>query len=103
MTDAHVLREAGGTISIAPSALTQVVQHAAETVEGARLRRRKRGLELRVVDGRAKVEVELAVRFGLVLPELARAVQDRVADALTGMCGLEVEAVDVSIEELDGA
>jgi uncharacterized alkaline shock family protein YloU len=29
-------------------------------------------------------------------------VQVRVADALTQMCGVEVSAVDVTIEELDG-
>ena len=45
--------------------------------------------------------LELRVRYGLVLPELARSVQERVAEALTRMCVVEVEAVDVVVEELD--
>jgi uncharacterized alkaline shock family protein YloU len=48
-----------------------------------------------------RVELELAAPYGAVLPDVARAAQERVADALAGMCGLIVEAVDVSIEELD--
>ena len=47
------------------------------------------------------MELELAVAYGRVLPEAARAVQERVADALAGMCGVVVDAVDVSVEELD--
>jgi uncharacterized alkaline shock family protein YloU len=48
-----------------------------------------------------RVELELAARYGAVLPELARAVQDRVAEALRSSAGLTVERVDVAIEELD--
>jgi uncharacterized alkaline shock family protein YloU len=47
------------------------------------------------------VELELAVSYGHVLPELAREVQARVAAALTTMCGVDVTAVDVSVEELE--
>ena len=40
------------------------------------------------------------VEYGRVLPEVSAAVQERVADALTRMCDVEVEAVDVTVEEL---
>jgi uncharacterized alkaline shock family protein YloU len=36
-----------------------------------------------------------------VLPGLARTVQERVADALATMCGVEVDAVDVSVEAVE--
>ena len=49
----------------------------------------------------AQKELELAARQGAVLPELAQAVQERVAAALGEMVGVTVAAVDVSIEELD--
>jgi uncharacterized alkaline shock family protein YloU len=101
MSDRVSLPGEGGTISIAPGTLAQIVQSAAESVDGARVRRPRRALELDVVDGRVRVALELRVRYGLVLPELARLVQERVADALTTMCGLEVEAVDIGVEELD--
>ena len=49
----------------------------------------------------ARVELELAVAYGHVLHEVAQDVQVRVTDALTQMCGLDVSAVDVTVEELD--
>jgi uncharacterized alkaline shock family protein YloU len=103
MTDGYVLREESGSIDVTPGALAQIVQQAAESVEGARVRRPRRGLDLRLEDSRVRVELELAVRYGIVLPDLARDVQARVAEALTTMVSLDVEAVDVSIEELEGA
>ena len=99
--DSHTLNEPAGAISISPGALAQVVVQAAEGVDGARVRRPRRGLDVAVSDGRARVSVELAARYGAVLPELARAVQALVAESLMSMCGLAVESVDVSIEELD--
>jgi uncharacterized alkaline shock family protein YloU len=96
-----VLPEAHGTITITPSALAGLVVSAAETVAGAQVRRGRRRLEVEVSDGSARVRLELNARYGTVLPELARDVQDRVADALTTMCRVEVKAVDVSVEEVE--
>jgi uncharacterized alkaline shock family protein YloU len=90
-----------GTVTIATAALTQIVLQAAEGVEGARVRRPRRHLDVEVADGRAHVELELAVRYGLALPEVARDVQAGVAGALRTMCGVDITAVDVSVEELD--
>jgi uncharacterized alkaline shock family protein YloU len=97
----YVVREAAGTITVTPAALTQLVVHAAEAVEGARVRRGRRHLEIEIEDGRAHVELELSARYGAVLPEVARGVQERVADALATMCGVNVTAVDVSVEEVE--
>ena len=41
------------------------------------------------------------MRLGAIIPDVAREVQERVADALATMCGVAVEAVDVTVEELD--
>lgn len=101
MTEPYVLQEAGGTITVSPGVLAQVVVGAAEAVDGARVRRPRRGLELDVDDGRARVAVELAVRYGRVLPDVAGEVQRRVHDELRRICGLDTSAVDVSVEELD--
>jgi uncharacterized alkaline shock family protein YloU len=96
----HVLREESGAITVADAALTQIVVQAAEAVEGARVRRRRRPV-LEIEDGSARVELALAVGYGRVLPEVARDVQRRVGEALCRMCGLDVGAVDVAVEELD--
>ena len=90
-----------GTIEISPAALTQIVVQAAESADGARVRRPRRGLDIAVDGDRVRVDLELAARFGVVLPDLAHEVQERVADALQRMCGLSVDAIDVSVEELD--
>jgi len=101
MSEPYVLQEAGGTITVSPAVLSQVVVGAAESVDGARVRRPRRGLELDLDDGRARVSLELGVRYGHVLPDVAGEVQRRVHDELRRMCGLDTSAVDVSVEELD--
>ena len=99
--DAHVIPGAQGDVRIEGDALAGLVLTAAQLVDGARARRPRRGLDVSVADGSVKVELELAARYGSALPELARAVQQSVADALRTSAGLTVERVDVSIEELD--
>jgi uncharacterized alkaline shock family protein YloU len=90
----HVIPSAAGSITIEADALAGLVIAAAERVHGARVRRPRRGLDV-------SIELELAARYGAVLPELARAVQAGVTTALRDGTGLAVAAVDVSVEELD--
>lgn len=87
-------------VKMTDAALTQIVVRAAEQVDGVRVRRPRRRLDVELADGTARVGVELSVAFGRVLPEVARAVQERIAAALGTMCEVRVSAVDVSIEEL---
>jgi uncharacterized alkaline shock family protein YloU len=88
-------------IKVTDAAVTQIVVRAAEAVEGARVRRPRRHLDVEIDGDTARVAFELTVAFGKVLPEVARDVQERVASALGTMCGVTVTAVDVSVEELD--
>jgi len=87
-------------VKVTESALTQIVVRSAEQVDGVRVRRPRRHLEVELGESDARVDVELAVSFGRILPDVARAVQHRVADALGTMCEVNVTAVNVSIEEL---
>ena len=99
--DGYAIEAPGGTIRIEADALAGLVVAAAELVDGARVRRPRRGLDVED-DGRsARVSMELAARYGTVLPELAEAVQRSVAAALTGSAGLTVESIDVVVEELE--
>ena len=88
-------------VRVTDAAVTQIVMRAAEAVEGARVRRPRRHLDVAFDGEGARVALELTVAFGKVLPEVARDVQERVASALGTMCGVTVTAVDVSVEELD--
>jgi uncharacterized alkaline shock family protein YloU len=96
-----VLAEAQGTITVTPSALAGLVIQAAEAVDGVEVRRGRRRLDIDVALGEASVRLELSARYGLVLPDVARAVQERVADALVTMCAVRIGSVDVSVEEVE--
>src|SRR6185436_16751778 len=87
-------------VRITDSALSQIVVLAAESVDGARVRRPKRRVEIDVEGGQARVELELVARYGSSLQEVGRDVQERVAAGLGTMCGLE-PTVDVAVEELE--
>jgi uncharacterized alkaline shock family protein YloU len=100
MTDELVLTEAEGSISVPAATLARIVVRAAERIDGARVRRPRRGVDVSVSDGGAEVSLQLAARYGTPLPALAEGVQAQVRDALTGMCSLEVRRVDVRVEEL---
>jgi uncharacterized alkaline shock family protein YloU len=90
----HVETTAQGTVTIPAGVLEQIVRRAAESVDGATVRRR--GL---TVDGR-RVSLALNARYGSVLSELGMDVQHRVRETLESMCGIETAAVDVAIVEL---
>ena len=94
MTDALVLSESGGTITIAADVLDRIVRRAAE--QGDVVKVRRRGLDVK--DGR--VTLPVTVRHGEVLSTVGEEVQARVAESLRSSCGFEAAAVDVSIEEL---
>jgi uncharacterized alkaline shock family protein YloU len=100
--DGHIIRGPAGTIRIDGGVLAALVIAAAELVDGARVPRPRRGLDVVVTDGKAHVQLELAATYGTVLPVLGREVQANIAGVLRDSAGLVVEAVDVSIEELDG-
>jgi uncharacterized alkaline shock family protein YloU len=85
-------------IRVTDAALTQIVLRAAETVDGVKIRHPRRHLEVDVAAGEARVTLELSVEYGRVIPEAARAVQQRVADAVGTMCGVTVRSVDVNVE-----
>jgi uncharacterized alkaline shock family protein YloU len=93
--------ESGGSVRVSEAALNEVVKRSVASVEGARLLKGRRRLGVELEGGRARAELRLAVAYGRVLPEVSTAVQERVADALGRMFDVEVEAVDVTVEQLE--
>jgi uncharacterized alkaline shock family protein YloU len=100
VTEPLVLGGPEGAITVAPVALERLVVQAVQSVVGARVRRPKRSVEVLHRSGRATVSFELSVEGGVPVPEIARAAQERVAEAVAATSGLEVESVDVSVEEI---
>ena len=101
MSDGLTIPSDDGTISVTPAALSAVVVRAAESVDGVRVPRPKRGVEIEIAGETARVELELAARYGVVLPDAAQNAQQRVSDALARMCGLATSTIDVNFEELE--
>ena len=100
MTEPLVFPGPEGSITLTVAAVTELVANAARSVDGVRLRRPRRAVEVRHAAGRASVSLELGASPGAALPGLARAVQERVGEALAQVTALEVERVDVEIAEI---
>jgi uncharacterized alkaline shock family protein YloU len=100
VTDQLVISEDEGAISVPAGTLASIVVRAAELVDGTRVRRPRRGVDVELAEGKATVTLRIAARYGSVLPQVAEEVQQRVAHALAQMCGVDVGTVDVAIEEL---
>ena len=94
-----LVSDGGGSVRVSEAALVALVDGAVAEVDGARLRKRRR-LSLALADGHARAELEIAVAYGSVLPEVARAVQEHVGAALERTCSVEVDAVDIAVVEL---
>jgi uncharacterized alkaline shock family protein YloU len=100
VTDPLVFPGPEGSITLTAAAVTELVANAARSVDGIRVRRPRRAVEVRHAEDRASVSLELLAAPGAALPGLARAVQERVGEALAQVTGLEVEHVDVEIAEI---
>jgi len=92
------MRTLADGVRVTDAALTQIVVRAAESVDGVKVRRPRRHLDVDIAAGDARVSLDLSVAYGRVLPDAAREVQNRVADALGTMCGVSVRSVDVNVE-----
>jgi uncharacterized alkaline shock family protein YloU len=91
--------------TISSDILASYAADAAREVDGVRglvesaLHRRK-GVRIADEDGRVRVELHLAVEWGVSIPEVGREVQQRVAAYLERMAKVDPEAVDVIVDEI---
>jgi uncharacterized alkaline shock family protein YloU len=95
-----LLNEPTGTVAVPATTLNRIAAAAAELVQGVRVRRPRRNVEIEVNGGSASVTLHVAARYGTVVPVVAEQVQREVAAALQRMCGLDARRVDVVVEEL---
>jgi uncharacterized alkaline shock family protein YloU len=88
---------------ITQDALDGAAASAAAAVEGVEVasrrfaRPRGRGAHVEVDAERVRARIEIACRYGTVVPQAAAEVQRRVAEALHTLTTLEVDAVDVDV------
>lgn len=92
-----------GNIHISEEVLGTIAAAAALEVEGvsslANAGKKLMAKDVHVKMEEDKVQVELAVlmTYGATIPEMGRAVQDAVKNAIESMTGLEVSVVNVNV------
>jgi uncharacterized alkaline shock family protein YloU len=94
-----------GPAQISPDVLARYAADAAAEVEGVRglvgdRMRRHDGVRVTRADESLTLEVHLRVATGVSIPDVARAVQERVVDYLRRMAGTTPDAVDVIVHEI---
>jgi uncharacterized alkaline shock family protein YloU len=91
--------------TISSDILASYAADAAREVDGVRglvesALHRHKGVRIVDDDGRLRVELHLAVEWGVSIPEVGREVQQRVAAYLERMAKIDPEAVDVIVDEI---
>ena len=86
--------------SISNDILCRYAADAARQVAGVSDIVGRRGVRVEDEDGRAKVELRLAVEWGAFIPELGREVQQRVREYLARMADLDATEVAVVVDEI---
>ena len=57
-----------------------------------------KGIKAEILEGTAKIDVNIIVEYGSRIPDVAFEIQNRVKKAVEGMTGLKVEEVNVHIQ-----
>ena len=86
---------------VSPDVVARYAADAAREVDGVAgiVEGVRKGI--RVEDG--EIELHLALKWGVSIPEVGSEVQERVADYLERMADTRPAAVNVVVEEVDGA
>lgn len=56
-----------------------------------------KGIQIEMEEEKVKVELSILMEYGRTIPEVGKAVQDNVKNAVESMTGLEVAAVNVAV------
>jgi len=101
-----------GNIHISEDVLAVIAAAAAQEVEGVsslagglpgdlaelvNSKKLNRGIDIRVSDESVNIRVAILVKYGHVIPDVGRAVQDAIMSAVENTTGLNVENVNVHV------
>jgi uncharacterized alkaline shock family protein YloU len=97
-----------GHASISTEILASYAADAAREVDGVtglveRPRPGRKGVRILQENGRVNVQLHLAVAWGASIPEVGRAVQERVRAYLTRMADIDDVRVDVVVDDVGEA
>lgn len=113
MTEINDIKPAVGQIQIADEVIAIIAATAAQEVDGVitnqgggiteffgKKNNQSKGVKVTVEGEEAKIEVEVAVKYGTKLQKAALEIQEKVKNAVETMAGLTVTAVDVHISSI---
>ncbi|MCI8687077.1 MAG: Asp23/Gls24 family envelope stress response protein [Lawsonibacter sp.] len=92
-----------GNIHISEEVLAAISAAAALEVEGVssltnpNKKNATKGIHVKLEDEKVVVSMSVLMAYGHTIPEMGRAVQEAVKNAIESMSGLEVAAVNVSV------
>ena len=92
-----------GNIHISEEVLAAISAAAALEVEGVSSltnpskKNAAKGVHVKLEEERVEVAMSVLMSYGHTIPEMGRAVQEAVKNAIESMSGLEVAAVNVSV------
>ena len=89
-----------GRASISAEILGRYAGDAAREVEGVLALSGRRGARLSDGDHGVRVELHLRVEWGAAIPDVGRAVQQRVREYLAQMADIDVSAVEIVVDEV---
>ena len=94
-----------GAASISSDVVASYAADAARDVTGVAalvesLVHRHRGVRVVDADGAVRIELHVALEWGVSAPDVGRAVQERVREYLVRMANLQPAAVDVVVDEI---
>lgn len=61
----------------------------------------QQGISVAVSDGHASIAVAIIAEYGVAIHELAKAIRENVTQAVTRMTGLIVDAVDITVHDVN--
>ncbi|MEY8401898.1 Asp23/Gls24 family envelope stress response protein [Oscillospiraceae bacterium 44-34] len=92
-----------GNIHISEEVLAAISAAAALEVEGVssltnpNKKNSTRGIHIKLEDEKVVVTMSVLMSYGHTIPEMGKAVQEAVKNAIESMSGLEVAAVNISV------
>lgn len=96
-----------GAINLSEDVVAAIAVNAALEVEGVgalnhngHKKNAVRGVKLTVGEGEIMVDLQITVHYGHPIPQVARTVQDAVANAVESMTELKVSQVNVRISNV---
>ncbi len=94
----------GNQIKISEDVIAIIVGLAISDVENIYAapqgKKNKGGVSIKVENGEAVVDLNMAVRYGTKIPAVAALVQEKVSTAVENMTGLKVGAVNLNIVDI---